>query len=80
MWSIPKTKQKHCSNPYANSLQRVSIEKIEGEGVVARILNESGQPTSVYVPYKACIKHDLLLPEDKAKLIEAENSFNQEMF
>jgi hypothetical protein len=80
MYSIPKTKQKDCSNPYANSLQKVCIEKIEGEGVVARILNEFGQPTSVYVPYKACIKYDLLLPEDRAKLIQAENSFNQEMF
>lgn len=61
--SKQKKRQKPVSNPYAQSLQKVSIENLDGE-VVARILNESGQPTSCFVPYEACLKYDMLLPDD----------------
>jgi len=65
-----KKKDEPVSNPYAKSLQKVSIENLEGE-VVARILTDSGQPTSCVVPYEACVKYDMLLCDDAktAKLL-----------
>lgn len=75
----PVKKPKKLSNPYAHSLRKVSIERVDNI-VVARILNESGQPTSAYVEYDACIKYELLLPEDMEKLKKEQNKIDNTPF
>jgi len=72
-------KQSKQSNPYARVLLRVCIEE-NNDGVVARVLNDKGEHTSVYVPYEDCIKHQLLRPVDELKLRDAQDTWDNQPF